>query len=161
MQETTPIIFSKQVLNSVKVVGSTGFDYKLSFAVPKDKEILQSILDKGLQQISTNDRKIITDKWIVVPNELKPNNKLISYLSNNVSSIILYVLLCAIIIILLVKRKHVHLSFKRHSKINEVNELKEEITELEDASKDLMDELNEIKALEENIKEKVKKIESQ
>jgi ABC-type amino acid transport substrate-binding protein len=152
---------SKQVLNSVKVVGSTGFEYKLSFAVPKDKEILQSILDKGLQQISTNDRKIITEKWIVVPNELKPSNSLASFLKNNLSNVVLYLLLSIIIVILLIKRNHMHFSFKRRFKLDEVNELKQEIIELEDTSKSLMDELNEIKILEENIKEKVKKIETQ
>jgi hypothetical protein len=151
---------SKQVLNSVKIVGSTGFEYKLSFAVPKDKEILQSIIDKGLQQISTDDRKVITEKWVVVPSEIKSASSFVPYVKSNLSTIILYILLCFIIIILLLRQKHGHFSLRRHAKLDAVEELKEEIIELEDTSKGLMYELNEVKALEENIKEKIKKIET-
>ncbi len=154
---------SKQVLNSVRIVGSTGFEYKLSFAVPKDKEILQSIIDKGLQQISTNDRKIITDKWVVIPNKSSSTNPFISYLKQNISTIVLYVLLCAIILMLLIRRTNGtrYFSFRNRTKMDKVNELKQEIIELEDTSKGLMEELNEVKILEENIKEKVKSIETQ
>ncbi len=151
---------SKQVLNSVKVVGSTGFEYKLAFAVPKDKEILQSILDKGLQQISTNDRQIITDKWVVVPNEIKNTNLFYSYIYENSTTVILYILLCIIILILLVKRKREFLSSKHHRKIDVVSELEEEMANLENTSEGLMEDLNEIKTLEKEIKEKIKKIDN-
>lgn len=150
---------SKQVLNSVKVVGNTGFEYKLAFAVPKDKEILQSIIDKGLQQISTNDRKIIAEKWVVVPNEKKVTNSFLADLYRNSNTIILYILLCFIIVVLLVRRKQGHFFLKHKRKTGEISELQEEIAELEDASKGLMEELNEVKTLEQDIKEKIKNIE--
>jgi len=150
---------SKQVLNSVKVVGNTGFDYKLSFAVPKDKEILQSIIDKGLQQISANDRKIIAEKWVVVPNEKISTNSFWADIYRNSNTIILYILLCFIIVVLLVRRKQGHFFMKHKKKSGEISELQEEIAELEDASKGLMEELNEVKNLEQDIKEKIKNIE--
>ncbi len=150
---------SKQVLNSVKVVGNTGFEYKLAFAVPKDKEILQSILDKGLQQISTNDRQILTEKWIIIPNEVKNTNPFLSYIYENSSVVILYVLLGFIIVILLIRRKRGHFFSGYHKKTSEIGELKEEMAELEDTSKSLMEELNDVKTLEQDIKEKIKDIE--
>ncbi len=134
---------SKQVLNSVKVVGSTGFEYKLAFAVPKDKEILQSILDKGLSQISTNDRKILVDKWVIMPNEIKEENPLALYAQSNLDTIILYVLI-VIVIILLLKKKSRNFLLNRKRKVDVVNELKEELQDIE--------------ILEEDIKEKIKNI---
>lgn len=152
---------SKQVLSSVKVVGSTGFDYKLAFAVPKDKEILQSIIDKGLQQISTNDRQILADKWVVLPNEKSTANPFFSNMSNNSGSIIIYMIIFLIILILifLFKRKHIHIPHRYIRKKQIVEELQEEIEELEDTSKGLMEELNDVKNLEKDIKEKIKNIE--
>jgi ABC-type amino acid transport substrate-binding protein len=151
---------SKQVLNSVKVVGSTGFEYKLSFAVPKDKEILQSILDKGLQQVGKNDRKIITDKWVTFANDIKQENPVISYINKNFNIIILYLLLI-FIIILLVRKNKGHFLFGHHRKINPASKLKEEILQLEDASKELIDELEDVKNLENELKERVRKIETE
>jgi cadmium resistance protein CadD (predicted permease) len=148
---------SKQVLSSVKIVGNTGFEYKLAFAVTKDKEILQSILDKGLQQISTADRNVITEKWITFQNEAGKNSVFLDYLKNNTSTLILYVLIIVVIILLIKKRKK-HFSFHRRRKINAVNELKEEMLELEETSKDLKSELEGIEVLEEDIKEKIRKI---
>ncbi|MBY0376779.1 transporter substrate-binding domain-containing protein, partial [Patescibacteria group bacterium] len=46
---------SKQVLSSVKIAGNTGLDSRPAFAMTKDKGLLQSILEKGLSQITTND----------------------------------------------------------------------------------------------------------
>lgn len=151
---------SKQVLNSVKVVGSTGFEYKLSFAVPKDKEILQSILDKGLQQISTNDRKILNDKWVVLPNEKTNKNPFISYILENMNTIIIYLLLGIIILVVIfsLRRRSGYFPFRYSRKTNAVSELKEEIAELESTSAGLMDELNHVKDLEQDIKEKIKDI---
>lgn len=151
---------SKQVLNSVKVVGSTGFEYKLSFAVPKDKEILQSILDKGLQQISTNDRKILNDKWVVVPNERINKNPFVTYIYDNMNTVIIYILLCIIILVIIfsLRKKRGYFPFRYSRKTNAVSELKEEIAELESTSAGLMDELNHVKDLEQDIKEKIKDI---
>ncbi len=151
---------SKQVLSSVKVAGSTGFEYKLAFAVPKDKVILQSILDKGLQQISINDRKIIADKWVTLPSEIESTNPFLSYINRNFSTILLYILL-VLIIVLLIRKNQRHFVLKHHRKIDATSEIKEEILQLEDTSKELMAELKDVKILEEELKEKVKRIETQ
>lgn len=81
---------SKQVLSSVKIVGSVGFDYNLGFAVPKDKEILQAILDKGLSQISKTDREILNEKWISVPNQ-EDNTSLRALLKHSVTRENIYI----------------------------------------------------------------------
>lgn len=151
---------SKQVLSSVKVAGSTGFEYQLAFAVPKDKVILQSILDKGLQQISTNDRKIITDKWVTLPSETKSTNPFLYYINRNFSTILLYILL-VLIIILLIRKNQRHFVLKHHRKIDATSELKEEVLQLEDTSKELMEELKDVKVLEDELKEKIRRIETQ
>lgn len=153
---------SKQVLNSVKVIGNTGFEYKPAFAVPKDKEILQSILDKGLQQISANDRQMLTDKWVTLPNEKDKNNSFFSGVYDNSSMIIIYILLCIIIliIILFLRRRQGYFPSRFSRKKHAVEELQEEIAELEDTSQGLIHELNEVKNLEQDIKEKIKHIET-
>lgn len=152
---------SKQILSSVKVVGNTGFEYKLSFAFPKDREILQSIIDKGLAQVSTNDRQIIRDKWLTLPNEIKLSGSFLETIYNNSNMIILYILICFIIVILIVRKKRGYIfpSYKIHNR-DKVEELKEEIEQLEDASKGLMHELEDVKDLEKEIKEKIKNIEN-
>ena len=61
---------------------------------------------------------------------------------------------------MLIKRRKGYFPLMRHKKMDEVSQLKEEILELEDTSKGLMDELNNVKLLEEDIKEKIKKIEN-
>lgn len=151
---------SKQVLSSVKVVGNTGFEYKLAFAVPKDKQILQSIIDKGLQQISTNDRQIIADKWVVVPSEEKSTNSFLEYIYKNSTTIVLYILICFIIVILLVRKRKASLSLRHRIKEGEISELQEEIEELEDTSRELMEELKTVKTLEQDIKNKIKNIDN-
>lgn len=151
---------SKQVLNSVKVVGNTGFEYKMSFGVPKDKEILQSILDKGLQQISANDRQIFTDKWIIVPNENTAPQSALSLIINNTATLIgVGVGVLVLVIFLFTRRRHEYFSSHLHRKAHVISELQQEMSELEDTSKGLLDELNEVHALEQDIKEKMKDIE--
>ncbi len=154
---------SKQVLSSVKVSGSTGFEYKLSFAVPKDKQILQSILDKGLQQISANDRQIFNDKWIVVPGEQNKNNlswfeKIQDTLGIGTLYILFTIGIVTIVLILARRRKY---PFEYIRKRHGISELKDEIRELEDTSRDLVEELHNIKILEEDIENKIKKIDHQ
>ncbi len=151
---------SKQVLSSVKVSGNTGFEYKLSFAVPKDKQILQSIIDKGLQQISANDRQIFNDKWITVPGIENKNNltlmeKAQDYLGPGVIYILFTIGVATIVVVIVTRR---HPFYYIHRKRRNIDELKEEISELEDTSKGLAEELENIKHLEEDIANKIKKI---
>lgn len=148
---------SKQVLNSVKIAGNTGFEYKMAFAVPKDKEILQSIIDKGLQQISTRDRQTLNDKWISIPNEQNTANPLLSNIQNNLGSIFvgIFCIVILIVVLLLLRRRHIHFPSHFIRKKHMVEELEEEMAELEGTSKNLMEELQDVKALEQDIKEKI------
>lgn len=148
---------SKQVLNSVKVVGNVGYEYKLSFAVPKDKQILQSILDKGLSQISQTERQIFNDKWIIVPGEngIQEAGALTSlkdFLSVH-GLIVLLVASLIIIIFFLVRAQHTRT--KIFHKAHDLSELKEDLEHLQEANEILSEELETIQEQEEKIKEKL------
>ncbi len=149
---------SKQVLSSVKIAGNTGLDYKPVFALTKNKEILQSILEKGLSQISVNDRDILVDKWVALPGEnIKNNFSFFSVLKENLSITIVYVLfgigLVTICILIFVRKHHRERYFR---KVHQIHDLKDEFLELENESNALTEELLEVKAQEEKLKEKIK-----
>ncbi|MBP6883879.1 MAG: transporter substrate-binding domain-containing protein [Candidatus Pacebacteria bacterium] len=149
---------SKQVLSSVKIVGNTGLDYKPSFALTKNKAILQSILEKGLSQIGVNDRGILVDKWIALPGEVQSQDSSIwSILKNNLGTVTIYGLfgvgILTIIVLLLTKKSHRDRYFE---KVHNVKDLKEEFTELEGESQELTRELEQVKLEEEKLKEKLK-----
>ncbi len=148
---------SKQVLNSVKIVGNAGYEYKLAFAVPKDKQILQSILDKGLMQISQTDRKIFSDKWIIVPgSEVEENNGFTKSVKDFMSTNGLITLLIAsliIIIFFLIRAQHIRSKF--FHKAHDISDLKEDLQHLEQANELLSQELENIQLQEKSIKEKL------
>jgi ABC-type amino acid transport substrate-binding protein len=149
---------SKQVLSSVKIVGNAGFNYNLSFGVPKDKQILQSILDKGLTQISKNERSILHEKWIVVPEE-QPRS-LIAIFSNTFNSEIIkytFFLLFIFVLFLIFNKKNSYHRFM--TKKADIKEIKNEISELEEMNQSLTEELIHIKEAEEKLKEKLDSIE--
>ncbi|MDE2399721.1 MAG: transporter substrate-binding domain-containing protein [Patescibacteria group bacterium] len=151
---------SKQVLSSVKIAGNTGLDYKPAFAMTKDKTMLQSILEKGLSQISTNDRALLADKWIALPNEAKSDQSFLTTITNNLGMTSLLALLgLGILIIIFLLLRRPNFSTWRFRKINQVNELKEEFSELEGESSLLTHELLKIKSEEEKLKEKINTLE--
>lgn len=146
---------SKQVLNSVKVAGNVGYEYKLSFAVTKEKAMLQSILEKGLAQISKNDRQILIDKWVSLPNEAKKENTTWTYVKNIFAEnyVFIFIISCLIVIIFLMGRhKHIHGHYfkKRH-----VETLKEDLEKLEHSNEILSQELEEIQKQEDQIRDKI------
>ena len=113
-----------------------------------------------MQQISTNDRQIFNDKWIVGPGEQNNNQSFIDRIENFFGPGTLYILFTlglAVIIIALVR--HRRSSYRPRRKRNNITELKEEIRDLEDESHDLSHELETVKHLEEDIKNKIKNIE--
>jgi ABC-type amino acid transport substrate-binding protein len=151
---------SKQVLSSVKIVGNTTFEYNPAFAVPKDKAILQGILEKGLSQVSTSDRAMLTEKWITVPGDQKNNNSFFIKIQNSLGFVTLAILFIAgTITIILVITRHRHSPLRYLRKKHAVDALKDEVAELEDASKSLIDELDSIKEMEKDIQSKIKEIE--
>ncbi len=152
---------SKQVLNSVKIVGSTGYEYKPAFAVSKDKAILQSILEKGFTQITTNERTILNEKWIVVPGEEKPVDTFIARVEKVINIELLYVVFglgVLLVIVFLLRFHRTGPSVITYAKTEGVNELKDEVEELEDANKKLALELKEIKEQDKKIAEKLESI---
>ena len=152
---------SKQVLSSVKIAGNTGLDYKPAFALTKDKEILQSILEKGLSQISANDRSVLADKWIALPGEnQKEASSFMAIFQNNLSTASLFVLFgigIIAIIIFLLRRNSWHMRLYR--KVRGAGELRAEFSELEGESNVLSRELEEVKKEEEQLKEKIRSLE--
>jgi ABC-type amino acid transport substrate-binding protein len=67
-------LLSKQSMRSIKVVGSLALDSKMAIVVPKGKAVLNSILSKGLKEISAKEHQQIIDKWIYLPNEKNIKN---------------------------------------------------------------------------------------
>jgi ABC-type amino acid transport substrate-binding protein len=159
---------SKDMLSYVSVVGQTGFDYELSFAVPKSMPDLQLIINSGLKEITPSEHSVIKDKWITFPstNE-KPKGIFASLYKGTsfwlgisiVGAIIIVVLL--VLIIVHTKRHHsLHLASISRAKQKErsFNELNSQLKELEEASAVLGENMQEIKSLEKTIQNKIEHI---
>lgn len=54
----------KDALANLHIAGEAEYMYRLSFAIRNDWPILQSILEKGLRQISLEEREAIFNKWV-------------------------------------------------------------------------------------------------
>lgn len=155
---TLSFYLSKQALNSVKIVGNTGFEYKLAFGITKDKEILQSILDKGLQQISISDRQIFADKWITLSN-VKDDQSLIAKAQDTLGTPLLYALFVIgfiAIIVAISRRRRFPIRSTRKARI--IDDLQDKVDQLEESEEALMDEMSEIKELEKKISSKIEEI---
>ncbi|MFA5791896.1 MAG: transporter substrate-binding domain-containing protein [Candidatus Paceibacterota bacterium] len=150
---------SKQVLSSVKVAGNTGLDYKPAFALLKDKTILQSILEKGLSQISTNDRSLLVDKWIALPGETKKDSSFFIIIKDNLGIATLYILFgIGILTILFLLLRHKSLGGRYFRKVHKINELKAEVEQLEGESSMLAQELKEVKTEEDRLQEEIRSL---
>jgi ABC-type amino acid transport substrate-binding protein len=150
---------SKQILSSVKIAGDTGFEYKPAFGIPKNKVILQSILEKGLSQISASDRSLLADKWVIVPGEDKKHDSLLNEIENSFNAATLYVLLglCVVIAaVLFLRRRRFGLSYFK--KAEDINKLRAEVSGLEKVSDILAREINEVKAEEDKLQGKIESL---
>ncbi len=152
-------LLSRQVLTSVKIVGDTGFEYQPAFAISKNKEMLQSIIEKGLSQISTNERTILAQKWVSLPGEQQNATTFWQRLQSNQSILILYMIfaLGVIGIFILISHRR-HIPWRYFKKKRAIDELHAEVVELEQTSKTLTEQLEEVKNLEEDIKTKIKNV---
>ncbi len=153
-------LLSKQSMRSIKVVGSLSLDSKMAFVAPKDKVIIHSILAKGLKQISAKEHQGIIDKWIFLPNEKDTRSTLTIYLNDNINFVVILFLTIVIVvfIIILLKKHNPRFRNRYAKKTDEINGLEEEIIELEHTSANLIEELKDVKNLEQDIKEKMKNI---
>lgn len=149
---------SKQVLNSVKVIGNAGYEYKLAFAIPKDKQILQSIIDKGLMQISQTERQIFSDKWIIVPGETAKEDSFWSKVKNIFAGNypFIFIISCLIVIIFFLARNKYH--HGHYLKRKHVDDLKEDLEKLEEANETLSEEMKMIQKEENKIRDKIEKL---
>ncbi len=153
---------SKQVLSSVNVVGNASFSYNLSFAVPKDKEMLQRIIDKGLTQISTNDRDILREKWIIVPEKQQKSFWLVveRTLTNDIFQYNFFLFTIFILVFLFTRKK----SFYQNNynrlikKKKHIENIKEEMEKLEEMNSMLSEELEQVREDEEELKDKLKSL---
>lgn len=148
---------SKQVLSSVKVVGNAGYEYKLAFAVPKDKQILQSILDKGLMQVSQAEREMFNEKWIVVPGESKKEGKGLEATFDNLFSTygLITLLVASLIIIIFFLLRAQHNRAKFFHQAHDISELKEDLEHLEQVNELLSEELENVQKQGEKIRAKL------
>jgi ABC-type amino acid transport substrate-binding protein len=148
---------SKQVLSSVNIVGNAGFSYKLSFGVKKENQILQSILDKGLLQISKNEREILNDKWIVVPEEVENNfwTVIKNTLNNDVFQYTFFLLVIFAMFFFFRSKKTYKRLFQHKAKVQNI---KEEMEKLEEMNSMLSEELEQVREDEEELKEKLKSL---
>jgi ABC-type amino acid transport substrate-binding protein len=151
-------LLSKQVLSSVKMAGMVGYSGRPSFAMTKNKEILQSILEKGLTQISAEERQILTDKWVSLPKE-KSEIGFFQHLQSGTGMLILYVLFAAVIVLscIVLLRRRVP-AWRHFQKTRDADKLHEELHELEAAQRTLSEELGQVQHLEADLEEKLKKL---
>lgn len=148
---------SKQVLSSVNVVGNVGFSYDLSFAVSKDKEILQSILNKGLTQITQDEREVLKEKWIIVPEKQQKSFWLTirKTLSNDVFQYTFFLLVIFAMFFFFRSKKTYKRLFAHKAKVQNI---KAEMEKLEEMNSMLSEELEQVREDEEELKEKLKSL---
>ena len=156
---TLSYYLSKQALNSVKIVGNTGFEYKLAFGISKNKPLLQSILDKGLSQISTSDRQLLADKWVSISGA-KSDTSLVAKAQDLLGTPMLYALFIVgfIAIVTVVVRRRRSPSFRSFRKSRAIEDLQEKMEELEESDSVLAEEMGQIKELEKKIASKIEEI---
>ncbi len=140
---------SRQALSAVRIAGSTGFYYQLSFGMTSDKTILQSILEKGYSQVATVDRNTVTEKWINIdPEQTKLGVRWFGEGETGliIGAIILGALIIAVTLYVLLRQRYRALF--RIGRNDSKKEVAEKIEKLEHASEILEAELKEIKELE-------------
>lgn len=63
---TASYYLQESALTNVRLVGATDFKYRWAIGLRKDLAVLQQILNKGLRQISEQERRMINSKWVPV-----------------------------------------------------------------------------------------------
>jgi PAS domain S-box-containing protein len=63
---TASYYIEKEGIANLRIAGESGYTYKMAFASRRDWPLLNSILEKGLAQISAAEKKTIYKKWIPV-----------------------------------------------------------------------------------------------
>lgn len=61
---TASYFMDKDAISNLHIAGEAEYMYRLAFAIRSDWPILQNILEKGLRQISLEEREFIYNKWV-------------------------------------------------------------------------------------------------
>ena len=69
---TASSVLEREHITNLRLAGDIGMDTRDGFAVRRDLPILQSILDKGLQSITEQERQTINRRWIFLEKEDHP-----------------------------------------------------------------------------------------
>ncbi len=151
---------SKQVVSSVKIVGNLGIDYEPTFAIPKDKQILQSIIEKGMTQITKDERVMLSEKWATLPGGEEKRSAATSFFEKDTLFVVLYigVLIAIFFAVLFVVTKRRWRVFSRKKQSQNVEVLVDEMKDLEEMSSVIAEELKEIEMREKEIVEKINQI---
>ena len=154
---------SKDVLSYVAIGGQTGFEYKLSFAVPKTIPEMITILNAGLKEITPSEKVIISDRWITFREDTgsksdKVTKVLQSPLWISISIIGIVIIIVLLTLIIAHSRKHHRYHIESLKRSREASELKNELMRLETASDTLEQNLEEIDSLKRSIEEKIERI---
>jgi ABC-type amino acid transport substrate-binding protein len=73
MDEASAVFVQRQErLPALRSAGPIGFEYTLSFAVPRHREDLRSRIDAALLSIAPSDRRAIVERWTRSPDEPDP-----------------------------------------------------------------------------------------
>jgi uncharacterized protein YlxW (UPF0749 family) len=141
----------------------TGFEYKLSFAVPKTIPEMITILNAGLKEITPSEKVIISDRWITFREDTgsksdKVTKVLQSPLWISISIIGIVIIIVLLTLIIAHSRKHHRYHIESLKRSREASELKNELMRLETASDTLEQNLEEIDSLKRSIEEKIERI---
>jgi len=61
---TASYYMDKDAITNLRIAGEAEYMYRLAFAIRSDWPMLQQILEKGLQQISNEEREVVYNKWV-------------------------------------------------------------------------------------------------
>lgn len=154
---------SKDVLSYVSVGGQTGFEYNLSFAVPKTMPEMVTILNAGLKEITPTEKIIISDRWITFEeNREDKTQKVFGILQSplwiSVSILAIVIIIVLLTLIIVHSRRHHRYHLASLKRTQELAELKNELSRLEGASDTLEQNLEEIDSLKRAVEEKIEHI---
>jgi PAS domain S-box-containing protein len=75
---TASYYMEKEVITNLRIAGEAEYMYRMAFAVRSDWPMLQKILNKGLDQVSSNEREVIYNKWVPLNSQFLLVNKRIT-----------------------------------------------------------------------------------
>lgn len=94
---TASYYIEKEGISNLRIAGQAGYAYKMAFASRKDWPLLSSILEKGLAQISTAEKRAIYKKWIPLEQKTIFTSKI--FQTAILVTFFAFIILCAGIII--------------------------------------------------------------